>query len=425
MRVIQISLRKRSRSLLFLFAIGCVSGFLAAETSLVGTALSFNRPSVGRRVLAVDPDDAQLQYRLSQAYQGIDPAESLRRLRRAAELSPYSRFYWSTLASVCESRGDFECADRATERMLKLCPMVPYYHWQAVKSDLRAHRLDDSLAEVRRLVELDPTYADQAWPPLRTAFGPDVIFQKVLAGNTDSPTQVGYADFLSQRGDNDAAYRIWRLVAANARAFPFASAQPYLERLIGLGRIDEAARVWQDLERLGIVKTSGANEKDNVVFNGDFEQLPLNAGFDWRWSGQFNYLALDFAASGAYHGGHCLEIDFTASHNEEYEPVYQVVLVLPNHTYRLNAYVRSEAITSDTGPSLRVRDTQQSGFPDAVSETMVGTTPWHEVSLYFSTAPQTRSVRLSVWRARGRVFPTEITGSFWLDAVSLKSEIRN
>jgi len=28
-------------------------------------------------------------------------------------------------------------------------------------------------------------------------------------------------------------------------------------------------------------------------------------------------------------------------------------------------------------------------------------------------------VRLSLWRPRGRAFPTEISGSFWLDAVSL------
>jgi hypothetical protein len=146
----------------------------------------------------------------------------------------------------------------------------------------------------------------------------------------------------------------------------------------------------------------------------------LKAGFDWR-ARYANFLALDFSAPGAYHGAHCLRVEFTVSSNDEYEPAYQIVPVLPQHAYTLEAYVRSEDITSDTGPCLRVRDTQPEGFPDAISETTVGTTPWHRVHLSFSTGPQTRAVRLSFWRPRGRTFPTEISGTSWLDAVSLRS----
>ncbi len=61
------------------------------------------------------------------------------------------------------------------------------------------------------------------------------------------------------------------------------------------------------------------NEKDNLIFNGDFEQSPLKAGFDWRASPQ-TFLAVDFSAPGAYHGAHCLRVDFTVSRNDEYEP---------------------------------------------------------------------------------------------------------
>jgi hypothetical protein len=161
------------------------------------------------------------------------------------------------------------------------------------------------------------------------------------------------------------------------------------------------------------------SEKDNLVFNGDFEQSPLNAGFDWR-AVPTTYLAVDFSATGAYHGAYCLRVDFTVSRNDEYEPVYQIVPVLPDHAYRLEAFVRSQDITSDTGPCLRVRDTQPAGFADAISETTVGTTPWHPVRLSFSTGAQTRAVRLSFWRPRSRVFPTEISGTAWLDEVSLR-----
>jgi len=415
---IEVSLQERSRSLPCLMAVGAVSMLLAAESAIVGSTSSFERPSTGRLISVLDSDDPQLQHRLGQVYAEVDPDESARCLHRATELSRYSRLYWSDLASACQSTGDTECADRATEHLLKLCPMVPYYHQLAAESYLRKNRVDESLAQFQRLLELDTTYATDSWTALLTVFEPDLIFQKV-AIRMDSTSQVGYVDFLSARGDNDAAYRIWGFVAANHRPFPLSSVQPYLERLISFGRIEEGAHVWQDLERLGMVKSPDGEQKDNLVFNGDFEQLPLNAGFDWR-TGPTNYLALDFAASGAYHGAHCLRVDFAVGRNNEYEPVYQIVPVHSNQTYSLKAYVRSQDITSTSGLCLRVSDTQQRGFEDAISETTVGTTEWHAVSLSFSTGPETESVRLSLWRPRWRIFPMEISGSFWLDAVTLQ-----
>src|SRR5439155_17684165 len=227
---VEIPLRERSRSLLFLLAVGGASLLLAAETTLVGTVLSFSTPSTGRLILTLDPDDPQLQYGLWQAYKDTDPAEGVKHLRRATELSPYSRFYWDALASACESMGDTQCAERATERLLKLAPLAPYYHQMAAQSYLRKNRLGESVAQFRRLLELDPTYAAAAWTSLRTVLEPDVIFEKLLADSADSAIKVGYVDFLSAQGDNDVAYRTWRLVAADPHPFPFSAAQPYLER---------------------------------------------------------------------------------------------------------------------------------------------------------------------------------------------------
>jgi hypothetical protein len=415
----EISLRDRSRSMSFLLAAGSLGLLIAAETLLVASVRSFETPACGRLLLALDQADPRLQARLGQVYRGIDAAEGVRHLRRATELSPYDRFYWSDLAAACESTGDTQCSDRAIERLVKLSPRVPRYRWQASQSYLRRNRLGESLEQFRCLSQLDPKYAAAIWASLRTVQGPDLIFQELLADSEDSSIKVAYVDFLSEQGDHDAAYRVWKLVAAEPRQFPFNAAKPYLDRLIALDRIEEARQVWQDVERLGIIEKHETDESGNLIFNGDFEQSPLNAGFDWRWSDR-PYLALDFAAPDAYHGAHCLRIDFTVNRNDEYEPAFEIVPVLPNRTYKLEAYVRSEDITSDTGPSLRVRDTrEQSSSPDAVSETTVRTTPWHPISLSFLTGPQTHSMRLSIWRPRERTFPTEISGTFWLDMISI------
>ena len=130
--------------------------------------------------------------------------------------------------------------------------------------------------------------------------------------------------------------------------FPFLTVLRRLtfDRLIALGRINEAVNVWQDLERLGIVAPGSG--KGNLMFNGEFERPPLNSGFDWR-TGNTTYLAVDFSAPLAYHGKHSLRIDFTVSRNDQYEPVYQIVPVLPRQTYRLEAYVRTQARSAPGG----------------------------------------------------------------------------
>jgi hypothetical protein len=189
--------------------------------------------------------------------------------------------------------------------------------------------------------------------------------------------------------------------------------------LLELGRAEEAQGAWRDLEKLGVISKPATDEGGNFVYNGDFEQTPLTMGLDWR-DRVGPYIALDFSDEAAYTGKRCLRIDFTVSRNEEYLPVYQLIPVSPNQAYLLTAYVRSQDITSDSGPRLQVLDTVHPRGPHVVSETTVGTTPWHQISLKFCTGPDTKLVQVSVLRLRGRTFPTEITGSFWLDTVVLK-----
>jgi hypothetical protein len=157
-----------------------------------------------------------------------------------------------------------------------------------------------------------------------------------------------------------------------------------------------------------------------LVFNGDFEQPPLNAGFDWHCAAS-PYVSIDFSDARAYQGTRCLRLDFTVKRNDNYEPVNQVIPVIPGQEYLLTAYARSQNITSDSGPRLRLLDPDCAECLDVSSEATVGTTTWHPVTVKFSTTAQTHFVRLSIWRLRGRTFPTEITGTFWLDAVSLRA----
>jgi len=113
-------------------------------------------------------------------------------------------------------------------------------------------------------------------------------------------------------------------------------------------------------------------------------------------------------------------LTFTVPSNAEYEPVFQDVAVEPFKSYVLEALVRSEGITSDSGPRLRVVDLVRPEALNVSTPQTVGTTSWHAIEVKFSTGADTRFIQVFIWRPRGLAFPSQISGTFWLDEVSLK-----
>ncbi len=425
--VFELSLRSRLRAGAFLGVVGLCGLWLAIATVNVATATALAQSteiSKLRRALALDPANPEAHHHLGLIYsyslQDIDPAMALTHLRWATVLSPHNARYWIDLAEASRSTGNMATADIAVQRALELRPMTPRFRWKAANYYLQTDRPELAWPQFRRLLELSSEYAPATFQLCLGASGdPWFLFQRILPSGPDPKPKLLYVNFLSNRGEHEFAYRAWVQTVAKAPPFSLSLARPYVDRLLTLGRAREASQVWKDLERLGVVKRPLDADPENLLFNGDFEQRPLNTGFDWR-SPKVPYLSVDFTDSVAYQGAACVRLDFTVKHNAEYEAPYQFVAVAPNQTYQVTAYARSEGITSDSGPRLRVLEPACPSCLDVSSEATVGTTGWHPLSLTFSTGPQARVVRLSVWRPRSRSFPTEISGGFWLDTVSIK-----
>jgi hypothetical protein len=422
----EFSLRSRARAGLFLAVVGLPLLALAAETLRVAIAASLGE--LGgvtnlRRALALDARNPELYHRLGLVYaygpEPLDFPQGLRDLRRATELNPRVALYWLDLGAACELAGDGAGADAAFGRALDLAPMTPRVRWTVSNHELRAGQTDAALQHFRQLLALSPEYA---WPSFRLGLqllnDPQEVFDKLLA-SANTEQKLDYVNFLSADGQSDAAYSVWLQTIAQTPSVNWALAEPYLERLLRQDRKQEALSVWQAVEKNGGLLPAG-DDAANLVFNGGFERVPLNAGFDWRYRNGPG-VALNFSGPSPRQGRRCLRVDFTISTNQEYEPVYQLVPVSPNREYVLTASARSENITSASGPRLRVLDPDCPLCLDVATDSTVGTTPWHKLCTHFSTGAETRFLRLAVWRPRSRTFPTAITGQFWLDNVCLKS----
>jgi Carbohydrate binding domain len=398
---------------------------LAGESVRIAWAIRLGGSSqmaAVKRAVSLDPANPELHFRLGTAevydLEHSDPAEGLQQLRLATELSPHEARYWSALASACQFEGKMGCASGATARTLALSPMAPHIHWEAANYYLWSNHQELAIGQFRRLLELDTNYAGATFRASLRALGdPGLVYSEVLPPASSPKLKLAYISFLSSHGNGDFAFQVWEKLVASKSVFDFSAADPYLEHLIGARKYQEALSAWGDLEARGLVPQSGGN--GGLVFNGGFEHVPMNAGFDWRYQ-QDPYVAIDFQGGRPYEGKHSLQLDFSDVENHLDEPVYQIVPVKSDQTYVLSAQVRSNSLTAGSGPRLRVTDPACSECLTASSDAVIGTTSWHEISLTFRTGPQTTAVRVSVWRARSLGYPTEILGTLWVDQVSLR-----
>jgi hypothetical protein len=226
---------------------------------------------------------------------------------------------------------------------------------------------------------------------------------------------------LSSGADYENAMRIWgQMISGPDRSPDLATVKPFLDFLIDHNQFAYAKVVWNDLERAGAVTPAPDSQSANLLYDGSFEGARLNTGFDWRTSDSPD-LIFDFSDSSAHGGAKCLRINFAVGRNADYELLNQVVPTKPNTRYQLAAYVRSDNLTSDSGPRLGVREMGCDGCAAWTSDPTLGTTSWHALQVAFMTHSQTQAVRVFFWRPRDRTVSGDISGTVWIDDVSLRA----
>lgn len=421
----EISLHSRLWSSLFLLVLVIPSCVLVLETVRVVVAESWSRSlqvETVRRAIALDPTNPDFHYLLGKLMlldgKPGDAAAAADEFRTATYMNSRSAVYWSGLAKACYAAADQSCADSSYHRAQELAPSSPQFAWEAAVNDVVSNQPKAALEQLKTFLHMQPDGWRQAFQLLIRGFNdPDIVWHGLLADTNNVPAKLAFLNFLAAGNRFEVADSYWTQLSKAKVQVPIASATPYVETLVGSGHYEEAAKVWSHVKEEENAGPETAAER-NLVFNGGFEQAPLNAAFDWRFVDQ-PYLSLDFADGSAHTGTHALRADFTVPQNAEYEIAYQWVPVTPNQTYELSAYVKSEAITSDSGPRLRVLDPRCAVCPEATTGGTTGTTDWHKITTEFTSGPNTHIVRLSIWRPQGHAYPMEIGGQVWLDDVSL------
>lgn len=420
-------LRPWPRAVLFLVPILLLSLGLAWESIRVAWVTSqvdgLTLTNV-QKALRLDPNNADLVHRLGVVYSNdpsdINLSEAVKYLRRATELNPRRWDYWSDLGTSCDFAGDTSCSDQAFARAVSLNPMAPALQWALGNHYLLTNRQDKAYPYFRRLLELQPHYLENTFRLcLRATRDPQAIYTNVVPNGKDASPRFAFLLILVSAADYESAMKIWgQMISGPDRTPRLSLVKPFLDFLIDHNRIEDAGTVWTDLQHAGVIPP-GSPQTANLLYNGGFEGPALDTGFDWRTS-QSPDLVFNLSDPSAYAGAKCARIDFVVGRNAEYDLLGQVVRIKPNTRYSLSAYVRSDHLTSESGPRLRVVEMGCEGCAIRTSDPTVGTTGWHPIDLEFMTQPQTQAVKISFWRPVDHTYSRDITGTVWLDDVTLR-----
>jgi tetratricopeptide (TPR) repeat protein len=374
------------------------------------------------RAVKFDPSNAVYHMRLGGIYEysplDLQLGKAEEHFRRATRLDPYDPQTWLELAAAMELQGRLEEAGACLRRVNLLAPNLPAYQWPIANFYLLQGNIDEAFRHFRVVLSGTAQYNSNvfglAWKATDDA---GKILQELIPERVT--TEFSYLSFLISQRRLDEAQAVWKRIVAGREEFSPDQSSPYIDSLIGARRAQEAYQVWTDLQKKGLIRYSSMPSEKNLISNGDFEDELLNFGFAWR------IIPVEGVYAGpdtsTYHSpSHALLIQFQGKQNLLYQYVFQFVKVSPGQSYHLRAFLKTEGITTDSGPRLEVYDAYNAAVLDKLTDDFTGSTDgWTTLLLDFAAGPKTELIVVRVTRLPSRKFDNLISGKVWLDDVQL------
>ena len=423
---IQVENRTAQRILMLLL----VTGFVLATVWIAKTYFA-NRAghtlTVPSLLLAsrMNPGNSTYHIQLGRLYQysitNPRPKDAIQQFRDAIKANPYDPQGWINLAATHEFEGDPSKAEGDLRRASALAPNLPRYQWTIGNYFLLHGDTKEAFRHLKVVLagsrEYDRTMFNLAW---KSSGDSTQIIQELIPNFL--PAEFSYLKYLVREEKFADAAAVWTRIAANPQTFDPHEATGYIDTLIKTGSASAAYRVWTDLQSKGLIRTPPGGPNQNLITNGNFEDPLLNMGFGWRIQDVPGvYAGTDTAT---FHSpGHSLSVQFTGKQNLNYHQVFQFVKVSPNHDYELDAFMKTQDITSDSGPCIEVVDAYDPRALDKFTSGMTGSSGgWKPLNMDFKTGPKTQLLLILLVRQPSKADDdTAIIGKVWIDDVQISS----
>ena len=349
-----------------------------------------------------------------------DPDEQVRLYGRAVSRSPQNALYWADLGTALDWAGNRNEALRAFEHSKKLFPNSPDINWKLANFYVRGGKTEEALHTLREVLQSGGVPQQDVFALAeRATEDKKAILEEMVPQK--APILLGYLNYQASADDMPAAEQAWNKLLGLKLPFELPESFFYLEALIQKRQTEQLAEAWSALAERFPAKVGSLRVVPNLVTNGSFECDILNGGLDWRVV-PIEGAAVRIDSRDAVDGARSLRIEFDGTRNVGYGHVLQYVFVRPNTRYQFYASMRTQAITTDSGPRFQIFDAYNFARMLAATDNAVGTSGWMEQRLEFETPGDTRLLVIRVARPASGKFNNKIRGTVWIDKVRLVAE---
>jgi tetratricopeptide (TPR) repeat protein len=371
------------------------------------------------RAAQIEPGNGEYWYKLGFNRQwdltDTDSGQVINYLRRAVTVDPRSANYWMALAGAYESAGQIAQARDAFHTALQNYPASAEAHWRFGSFLLRQGETKQGYAEVHFGLQIDPRLVPLAisrvWAATRDT---EALLTDVLPNTVEA--QKDALESFSTDNLIDPALAVWKHMVAAREVIPIQAVFPLEQLLLGANRDDDAGKVWREA-LVASGSPDEANTGSSLIFNGGFEFDATDGGLDWHLVPTPG-VTYDYDSADVHSGKRALRLTFDGEQNPDLQSVTETVLVQPNTKYHFEGFLRTNGITTESGPRFFINfagTTRQS----IILNSLTGNHSWEKQSADFTTGADEHLLVVMVYRPKSVRFSNNLAGTAWVDDVSI------
>ncbi len=163
----------------------------------------------------------------------------------------------------------------------------------------------------------------------------------------------------------------------------------------------------------GQLNSSSASNQ-NLLKNPGFESGAFAPG--WEYYGDDSGASSAIDSTIAHSGRYSAKVVFDGMADVNYCRVTQRVTLTPKATYCLSGYIKTTALTTDSGALLEVQDARSWTFFALGTQMITGTQDWTYVECTFITPSDTTEIKVFLRRI---AWAGPVSGTMWFDDIAL------
>ena len=369
------------------------------------------------RATQIEPEDAQTWYLLGRHLQysleDQDPQRAIGSYLKSLEIDPHSTTTWLDLAASYESEGSVADARRAFLRAQKSYPLSAEVSWRYGNFLLRQGELEPAFVEIRHAVESDRFRAAEAFSRCaRVEPDVNIILDRVVPSDQDVYLAI-IQDLVGEQQVANALV-VWKRLAAMRPKLALSDVFLLVNSLRQSGYRQEAHEIWlQSVEFAGLAQLQ---TKDSAMWDGGFESDVMGQGYTWRFSKALHGVQISFDGREKHSGQRSLRISFDGNSDISFRDVCEAVPVAGGTAYELSAWMQTKELTTDKGVLLELRARDNTAV---TTEQAHGTEPWKRFAVTWEGAKEDQEVDVCLRRDPSEQEINKISGTVWLDDVTL------